>query len=176
MEKKWYIIHVLTGQEEKVKAHIEKKFKQNKIEDKISEVFIPKEKISEVKNGEKKISERRFFPGYILVNIEMDEKTWYLIKGIPGVTGFVGYGAGPVSIKEEEVKGILKKTEEKKEKPTPKVEFETGEGVRIKDGPFTNFTGSIEEIEPEKGKLRVSVSIFGRSTPVELEYWQVEKI
>jgi len=176
MSKNWYIIHTLTGQEERVKAHIEKKFQQEKMQDYVSEVFIPKEKVSEVKDGKKKITERRFFPGYILVNLELNEKTWYIMKGIPGVTGFIGYGSGPVAISEDKVKSILDKTKEKTDRPTPKVEFEIGEGIRIKDGPFTNFTGTIDEIDPNKGKLKASVSIFGRSTPVELEYWQVEKI
>jgi len=176
MAKKWYVIHTLTGQEEKVKTHIKKNFKQENIEDYISEIFIPKEKVSEVKDGKRKISERRFFPGYILVNMELNDKTWYLIKGIPGVTKFIGYGSDPVPVSEKKVDQILKKTEEKTEKPTPKIEFDIGEGVRIKDGPFTNFTGTIDELDPDKWKLRVSVSIFGRSTPVELEYWQVEKI
>lgn len=176
MAKKWYIIHTLTGKEEKVKTHLQKTFRQEEMEDFVEEIFIPKEKVSEVKDGEKKISERRFFPGYVLVNLELNEKVWYLVKGIPGVTGFLGYGSGPVPLSEDKVKQIMDKTEEKAEKPTPKVEFEEGEGVRVKDGPFTNFSGTVDEVDPERGKLRVSVSIFGRSTPVELEYWQVEKI
>jgi transcriptional antiterminator NusG len=176
MSLKWYILHTLTGQEDKVKAHIEKQFEEKNILDCIGEIFIPKEKISEVKNGKKKITERMFFPGYLLINMELNKNTWYLMKEIPGVTGFLGYSEGPVPISEEKVKQILHKTEEKTEKPTPKVEFEIGEAIRVKDGPFTNFNGTIEEIDPGRGKLKASVTIFGRSTPVDLEYWQVEKI
>ncbi|MFH1779415.1 MAG: transcription termination/antitermination protein NusG [Candidatus Omnitrophota bacterium] len=176
MAKKWYVIHAQTGSEEKVKSSIERRVEANNMKDLISQVLIPTEQVSEVKEGKKKISQRKFFPGYMLVEMEMTDETWYLVKNTPGVTGFIGERAKPVALKEEEVQTILKQTEERKVKPAPKVIFEKGESVRVIDGPFTNFNGVIEEINPDKGKLKVSVTIFGRSTPVELEYWQVEKL
>lgn len=176
MAKKWYVIHAQTGSEEKVKSSIERRVEANNMKDFISRVLIPIEQVSEVKEGKKKISQRKFFPGYMLVEMEMTDETWYLVKNTPGVTGFIGERAKPVALKEEEVQTILKQTEERKVKPAPKVIFEKGESVRVIDGPFTNFNGVIEEINPDKGKLKVSVTIFGRSTPVELEYWQVERV
>lgn len=176
MAKKWYVIHAQTGSEEKVKSSIERRVEANNMKDLIAQVLIPTEQVSEVKEGKKKISQRKFFPGYMLVEMEMTDETWYLVKNTPGVTGFIGERAKPVALKEEEVQTILKQTEERKVKPAPKVIFEKGESVRVTDGPFTNFNGVIEEINPDKGKLKVSVTIFGRSTPVELEYWQVEKL
>lgn len=176
MGKNWYVIHTLTGQEEKVKKNILNRMASNNIKEQISQVLIPTEIVSEVKSGKKKISERKFFPGYVLVEMELTDESWYLIKNTPGVTGFVSSGSKPTPLLEEEVKNILKQTEEKKEKPTPKVVFEVGESVRVTDGPFTNFNGTIEEVNPEKGKLKVSVMIFGRPTPVELEYWRVERL
>ena len=174
--KNWYVIHTLTGQEEKVKTNILNRLALSNIKDRVSQVLIPTEVISEVKSGKKKISERKFFPGYVLVEMELTDESWYLIKNTPGVTGFISSGSKPTPLLEEEIKNILKQSEEKKEKPTPKVIFEVGESVRVTDGPFTNFNGAIEEINPEKGKLKVSVMIFGRPTPVELEYWRVERL
>jgi transcriptional antiterminator NusG len=176
MAKKWYVIHTQTGQEEKVKAGIESRIEASSLQNKISNILVPTEKISEVKEGKRRVSQRKFFPGYVLVEMELDEQTWYLIKSTPGVSGFIGSGDRPLPLKESEIKAIIRQTEEKKEKPKPKVVFEKGEAVRIKEGPFTNFSGVIEEVNPDKQKLRVMVSIFGRSTPVELEYWQVERI
>lgn len=176
MGKNWYVIHTLTGQEEKVKKNILNRMASNNIKEQISQVLIPTEIVSEVKSGKKKISERKFFPGYVLVEMELTDESWYLIKNTPGVTGFVSSGSKPTPLLEEEIKNILKQTEEKKEKPTPKVVFEVGESVRVTDGPFTNFNGTIEEVNPEKGKLKVSVMIFGRPTPVELECWRVERL
>jgi transcription termination/antitermination protein NusG len=176
MEKHWYVMHVLTGQEEKVKANILSRLELSDLKDKISQVFIPTEVVSEVKSGKKRISERKFFPGYVLVEMELTDESWYLIKNTPGVTGFISSGDKPTPLLNEEVKNILKQSEEKKEKPMPKVTFNQGENVRIKEGPFTNFNGIIEELNPARGKLKVSVMIFGRSTPVELEYWQVERL
>ena len=166
----------MTGQEEKVKTNILNRLALSNIKDRVSQVLIPTEVISEVKSGKKKISERKFFPGYVLVEMELTDESWYLIKNTPGVTGFISSGSKPTPLLEEEIKNILKQSEEKKEKPTPKVIFEVGESVRVTDGPFTNFNGAIEEINPEKGKLKVSVMIFGRPTPVELEYWRVERL
>ena len=176
MAKHWYVIHTQTGHEDKVKINIQKRLKEESLQDLIAQILIPTEKVSEVKGGKKKISFRKFFPGYVLVEMELTDKLWYLIKATPGVTGFIGPRARPQPLKEKEIKNILRQTEEKREKPTPKVVFEKGEGVRVNDGPFTNFNGIVEEVNPGKGKLKVTVSIFGRATPVELEYWQVEKI
>lgn len=176
MAKKWYVIHTQTGFEEKIKLNIEKRAKEKSMKELISQILIPTEKVSEVKAGKKKISFRKFFPGYVLMEMELTDKLWYLIKTTPGVTGFIGPRARPQALKEQEIKNILRQTQEKREKPTPKVIFEKGEGIRVIDGPFTNFNGAVEEINPSKGKLKVTVSIFGRATPVELEYWQVEKI
>jgi transcriptional antiterminator NusG len=176
MAKKWYVIHTQTGQEDRVKIELENKIKQGMLSEYVSRVLVPKETISEVRSGKKKISERKFFPGYLLVEMELNEATWYLLKTLSGVIGFLGSGAQPVALENEEVEAILKQSEDKKERPVPKVIFEAGENVRIKDGPFMNFTGTIEEVFPEKGRIKVTVSIFGRATPVELEFWQVEKI
>ncbi len=177
MAKKWYVVHTLTGKEEQVKASLEAQVKSENLEHLISRILIPTEKVSEItKQGKKRITKRHYFPGYILIEMELTDKVWYLIKNIPGVTGFIGAGKKPIPLEEEEIKSILRQTEERKEKPVPKVVFEKNETIRIKEGPFTNFNGVIEEVYPEKGKLKVSVSIFGRSTPVELDYWQVERI
>lgn len=175
MTKRWYVVHTQTGYEEKIKVNIEKHVKENSMQDFISQILIPTEKVSEVRAGKKKISFRKFFPGYVLIEMELTDKLWYLIKTTPGVTGFIGPRARPQPLKEQEIKSILRQTEEKREKPTPKVIFKKDEGVRVVDGPFTNFNGIVEEINPNKGKLKITVSIFGRATPVELEYWQVEK-
>ncbi len=142
----------------------------------INKIVIPTEQISEVRSGKKRITQRRFFPGYVLVEMELDDRTYSFIKGIPGVTGFIGLGKKPMPLSPVEVDNILKRTEETKVKPSPKVIFEKGEQLRVKEGPFMNFNGTIEDIYPEKGKIKVSIPIFGRSTPVELEYWQVEKV
>ena len=174
--KLWYVIHTLTGQEEKVRSALQRIVDSAESQGAVSQVLVPMEKISEVKAGKKKISERRVFPGYVLVQMALSDETWYLIKSTPGVAGFVGSGVRPVPLREEEVAQILQAAQEKMEKPIPKVIFEKGEGVRITEGPFNNFNGTVEEINPEKGKLKVMVTIFGRSTPVELEYWQVEKV
>ncbi len=177
MAKKWYVVHTLTGKEEQVKASLEAQVKSENLDHLISRILIPTEKVSEItKQGKKRITKRHYFPGYILMQMELTDKVWYLIKNIPGVTGFIGAGKKPIPLEEEEIKSILRQTEERKEKPVPKGVFEKNETIRIKEGPFTNFNGVIEEVYPEKGKLKVSVSIFGRSTPVELDYWQVERI
>ncbi|MBN1871695.1 MAG: transcription termination/antitermination factor NusG [Candidatus Omnitrophica bacterium] len=176
MAKRWYVIHTQTGCEDKVKTSIETRSETSNLKDLVSQVMVPTEKVSEVKEGKKKISTRKFFPGYVLVEMELTDETWYLIKNTPGVSGFIGSGRKPVPLQQEEVDAILKQTELAKEKPIPKVAFEKGEGVRVLEGPFTNFNGTIEEINPVKGKLKVTISIFGRATPVELEYWQVEKL
>lgn len=176
MAKRWYVIHTQTGYEDKVKSNLEKKIQQDGLGHLISQVMVPTEQISEIRAGKKRISQRKFFPGYVLVEMEFNEETWRLIKGVPGVTRFIGAGSRPVPLQEEEVKNILKQAETAKEKPIPKVVFEKGEAVKIVEGPFINFNGTVEEVNPAKGKLTVLVSVFGRSTPLELEYWQVEKI
>lgn len=176
MAKRWYVLHTQTGYEDKVKTSIETRAEASNFKHLVSQVLVPTEKVSEVKEGKKRISTRKFFPGYVLVEMELTDETWYLIKNTPGVSGFIGSGRRPVPLQENEINVILKQTEIAKEKPTPKVVFEKGEGVRVLDGPFTNFNGTIEEVNPAKGKLKVTISIFGRATPVELEYWQVEKV
>jgi transcriptional antiterminator NusG len=174
--KNWYVVHTQTGLEEKVKTVLEKKITSESMQDLVSSVIIPTEQISEVRAGKKKISQRKFFPGYLLVEMELDEKSYLFVKNTPGVTGFIGLGRKPMPLPQTEVDNILKRTKETEAKPSPKIVFEKGEQVRVTEGPFVNFNGTIEEIHPEKGKVKVSVSIFGRSTPVELEYWQVEKV
>ena len=174
--KKWYIIHTLTGAEEKVKANLEKKAKAFGMEDIIDKVVIPKEQVTEVRMGKKKVLERKFFPGYVLVHMEMNDDSWLFVKKMPGISAFIGPARKPTPISEEEVEKIMQRAQETKEKPSPKVSFEKGETVRVIEGPFINFNGVVDEVNLEKGKLKVSISIFGRTTPVELEFWQVEKI
>ena len=174
--KQWYIIHTQTGQELKVKTSLEGKIQQELAGGRISRVLVPTEKVAEVRGGKKRITERKFFPGYLLVEMEMTDESWHLVRTTPGVTGFIGAGRRPVCLSDEEVAEILRQTEERKDKPTPRVTFQKGEGVRVIEGPFTNFTGVIEEVNTARGKLRVLVSIFGRQTPVELEFWQVERL
>lgn len=182
MEKQWFVLHTLSGQEGKVRESIERRTKIEEMQDYIGEVLIPTEKVSEVKRGKKSTTTRKFYPGYVLINVRLYDgdalcdKTWYFIQSTPGIIppGFIG-GDRPVPLRDEEVETIKAQSEEKSDKAKPKVSFEAGETVKINDGPFLNFTGVIEEIDPERGKLKVSVSIFGRSAPVELEYWQVER-
>ncbi|MDD5594624.1 MAG: transcription termination/antitermination protein NusG [Candidatus Omnitrophica bacterium] len=174
--KNWYVVHTQTGAEDKVKTLLESRVTSQGLNETISQVVIPTEQVSEVRSGKKRISQRKFFPGYLIVEMELNEQTYLLIKTTPGVTGFIGLGKKPMALPQAEVDNILKRTEDTQAKPSPKTIFEKGEQVRVTEGPFVNFNGTIEEIHPEKGKLKVSVSIFGRSTPVELEYWQVEKI
>lgn len=177
MAHKWYVIHTQTGKEESVKKSLERQLDRNPdCKQFVKSVFIPTEKVSEVRGGEKNISERKFFPGYLLVEMELNDKSWYLVKNTPGVTGFVGSKTKPVALGDDEVSEIMEQTKEAKAKPVPKVMFEAGEVVRVKDGPFKNFSGTIEETNLEKGKIKVMISIFGRATPVDLEAWQVEKM
>lgn len=177
MEKKWYVIHTQTGYEEKVRKNLEKRLNENPDQKEfISEIMIPTEQIAEIRGKKKRISTRKFFPGYILVQMELNDKTWYFIKNTSGVTGFVGSKSRPIPLSDSEIERILKQSEMTKEKPVPKVLFEKGEPVRVKDGPFTNFNGVIEDTQPAKGKVKVNISIFGRATPVELEAWQIEKV
>jgi transcriptional antiterminator NusG len=180
-EFQWFVLHTLSGQEQKVKDSLEKRLKVEEMDDLIKEVLIPTEKVAEVKRGKKTTSTRKFYPGYILVHMkllddknQLVERSWYFVRVTPGLIGFVG-GERPVPLKPDEVENILAQIQERQDKVAPKVAFETGETVKITDGPFQNFTGVIEEVDAARGKLKISVSIFGRSTPVELEYWQVER-
>jgi len=177
----WFVLHTLSGQERKAKESIEKRVKTEEVEDLVYEVLLPTEKVSEVKRGQKRTLSRMFYPGYLLLNMQLldeenklIERAWYFVRDTPGVIGFVG-GDRPVPLRPDEVDNILSQIEEKQSKVAPKVMYEPGETVKVTDGPFLNFTGIIEEIDPGRGKLKISVSIFGRSTPVELEYWQVER-
>jgi len=174
--KNWYVVHTQTGSEEKVKTLLESRVIAQGIGDLINKVVIPTEQVSEVRSGKKRISQRKFFPGYLLVEMDLDERAYIMIKTTPGVTGFIGLGKKPMPLPQAEVDNILRRTEDTQVKPSPKTVFEKGEQVRITEGPFVNFNGTIDEIHPEKGKLKVSVLIFGRCTPVELEYWQVERV
>ncbi len=174
--KNWYVVHTQTGLEDRVRTVLMSSAPSHGLKDDITKVVIPTEQISEVRSGKKRVSERRYFPGYILVEMDLNDRTYSFVKTIPGVTGFLGAGKKPIPLPPGEVDNILKRTEETKLKPSPKTIFDKGEQIRVKEGPFLNFNGTIDDIHPEKGKLKVSISIFGRSTPVELEYWQVEKV
>ncbi len=176
MEKNWYVVHTYSGFEKKVKDAIEERIKSLGLQDRISKILIPTEEVIEIKGGEKKVSTKKFYPGYILIEMEMDDDTWHLVKSTPKVTGFVGGGTSPAPLTTEELETIVKQIEVGATLPKVKVQFRRGENVRIIDGPFTNFTGIIDDINPDHGKLRVLVSIFGRETPVELDFLQVERV
>jgi len=174
IEKKWYVVHTLSGQEYRVKETLQGTIEANGMQEIIPEILIPTENVSEVKGGKKTVTTRKFFPGYILIRMAFTNETWSIIKHTSGVIGFVGSGS-PVPLRDSEIEDILQQIEAKKESVKPKISFQKGEGIRIIDGPFANFSGVVDEIYPERGKLKVMSSIFGRLTPVELEYWQVEK-
>lgn len=174
MSKKWYGVHTYSGFENKVRLNLFERIKNEGMEEYFENILIPSETVVELKKGEKKTSSRKFFPGYILVKMELTDDTWHIVKETSKVTGFVG-GNTPFPIPDEEVGKITRRMEEGAEKPRPKVLFEVGETVRVVDGPFLNFSGVVEDVKPDKGKLRVTVTIFGRATPVELEFMQVEK-
>ena len=174
--KQWYVVHSYSGFENKVKASIEQRAKVFGLEEQIPRVIVPTEEVVEIKRGQKKITPQKFFPGYVLVEMEMNDETWHLVKSTPKVTGFVGSGLRPAPLPQEEVDEILYQMEVGAEKPKPKSVFQKGDKVRVIEGPFLNFTGAIDDLNPERGKLKVMVAIFGRLTPVELEYYQVERI
>jgi transcriptional antiterminator NusG len=181
MRSQWFVIHTLSGQEQKVKESIEKRIKPEEMGDYVKEVLVPMEKVVEVRNQKKTVSTRKLWPGYVFIdmvlldeNNRIIEQPWYFIKETPGVIGFVG-GEPPTPTPAEEVESIKNQISASEEHEKPKVSFDVGETVKINNGPFLNFSGVIEEVEPERGKLKVTVNIFGRNTPVELEYWQVEK-
>jgi transcriptional antiterminator NusG len=174
--KRWYVVHAYSGFEKSVKKALVERITRAGMQDKFGQVLVPVEEVIEMKGGQKSISERKFFPGYVLVEMDMDDDSWHLVKSTPKVTGFVGgTGNKPTPISEKEVDKIMQQMQEGVDKPRPKVLFEVGEMVRVKEGPFADFNGSVEEVNYEKSRLRVSVTIFGRATPVELEFSQVEK-
>jgi transcriptional antiterminator NusG len=174
--KKWYVVHTYSGFEQKVKAALDERVRALKMEERIGEVVVPVERVQELgKSGERKVSSRKFFPGYIFVNMALDDETWHIVKNTPKVTGFVGHATTPPEVPESEVMAIRQQMEEGALRPKPKVLFEVGEAVKVVNGPFQDFNGTVEEVRPEKGKVRVLISIFGRATPVELEFVQVEK-
>jgi transcriptional antiterminator NusG len=176
MSKRWYVVHVYSGMEKSVHKAMLERIERAGLQNYFGQVLVPSEEVIESKGGQKSISERRIFPGYVLVEMELTDETWHVIKNTPRVTGFLG-GSGnrPSPISEKEVAKILSQMEEGVERPRPKVQFEVGEMVRVKEGPFADFNGNVEEVNYEKSKVRVSVAIFGRSTPVELDFSQVEK-
>ncbi|MEX1198568.1 MAG: transcription termination/antitermination protein NusG [Pseudohongiellaceae bacterium] len=176
MAKRWYVVHAYSGYEKKVKIALSERIALSGMEDLFGEVLVPTEEVLEMRSGQKRKSERKFFPGYVLVQMELNDDTWHLVKETPRVMGFIGGKPdNPAPITDREADRILQRLEEGQDKPTHKVVYEPGEMVRVIDGPFNDFTGTVEEVNYEKSRLRVAVLIFGRSTPVELEFGQVEK-
>ncbi|HID45693.1 MAG TPA: transcription termination/antitermination protein NusG [Chromatiaceae bacterium] len=176
MAKRWYVVHAFSGYEAKVKASLEERIERFGMQEFFGEILVPTEEVVEMRGGQQRRSERKFFPGYVLVNLELTDETWHLVKDTPQVLGFIGGTEDkPAPITQREADAILQRVQEGSEKPRPKVLFEPGEVVRVIDGPFNDFNGVVEEVDYDKSRLKVSVSIFGRSTPVELEFGQVEK-
>ena len=175
--KRWYVVHAFSGMEKSVAKAIQERIDRADMQQYFGQILVPVEEVVEIRGGQKAISERRFFPGYVLVEMEMNDETWHLIKNTNKVTGFVGgSGSKPTPISQAEVDKIMAQMQEGVEKPRPKILFEVGEVVRVKEGPFTDFNGTVEEVNYEKSRIQVAVLIFGRSTPVELEFSQVEKV
>jgi transcriptional antiterminator NusG len=172
-EPQWYVVHAYSGHEEKVKKNLEKRIESMDMHDRILEVLVPMEDEIEIKDGKRRHVQKRIFPGYILVRMILDDESWYVVRNTPGVTSFVGSGNKPVPLSEKDVSRIQKA---QKKEPVIRVEFQVGESVRVVDGPFTDFHGKVDEINPERGKLKVLVNMFGRETPVELDLLQVEKV
>lgn len=176
MAHRWYVLHVYSGFERKVADSIREQAAAMGMEDLIPEVLVPTEEVVEVRRGQKVSSERKFFPGYVLIQMELNDESWHLVKNTPKVTGFLGGRGRPVPISEREAQNMLRQVQEGVERPKPSITYEIGEQVRVADGPFMSFNGVVEEVDEERARLKVAVSIFGRSTPVELEYTQVEKL
>jgi len=176
-EKKgeWYVVHTYSGYENKIKVDLAKRVESMNMQDKIFHVIIPEEQEVEFKGGKKKITTKRVFPGYVIVNMIMDDESWYVVHHTPGVTGFVGSGTKPIPLQEEEITKILRRMGLVEQKPRI-IDIEVGENVRVKNGPFENFEGTVKELLPDRGKVRVSISMFGRETPVELDYEQIDKL
>lgn len=176
MAARWYVINVYSGFEKKVAQSIREQAVQKGLEDSFEDISVPTEEVIEVRRGQKVSAERKFFPGYVLVKMEMNDQTWHLVRNTPKVTGFLGSRDKPMPISDAEAARILRQVQEGIERPKPSVSFEIGEEVKVKEGPFESFTGHVEEVDEERARLKVAVSIFGRATPVELEYAQVEKV
>ena len=176
VNKSWYVIHTYSGFEQKVKISLEEQFERSSSREALGEIIIPVEDVVEVRKGKKKVSSRKFFPGYILISVDMSRDIWYMIKNTAKVTGFLGSGGKPVPLSEDEVKTIKGQISGETSQPKPKFSFEKGESVRVVEGPFINFNGTVDEVNQSKGKVRVMVSIFGRATPVELEFPQIERV
>ena len=176
MSMRWYVVHVYSGFENQVKRLLKERIERSGLEDEFGDVLVPTEEVVEMRDGQKRRSDRKFFPGYVLVQMEMNDDTWHLVKAVPKVMGFIGGSSDrPAPISDREADAILQRVQDGVDKPRPKVLFEPGEAVRVIDGPFNDFNGVVEEVNYEKSRMRVAVTIFGRSTPVELEFGQVEK-
>ncbi len=175
MAMRWYIIHVYSGFERKVEQAIREQAQIKGLADRFEEVMVPSEEVIEMRRGQKVTSDRKFFPGYVLVKVDLDDESWHLVKNTPKVTGFLGAGGRPVPISDAEAERIINQVKDGVERPKPLISFEVGEAVRVCDGPFASFNGLVEEVDDERSRVKVAVTIFGRATPVELEYAQVEK-
>jgi transcriptional antiterminator NusG len=175
MAERWYVVQTYSGYENRVKAWLEERIKHEQLESKFGDILVPTEEVVEMRSGQKRKSDRKFFPGYVLVQMDMDEEAWYLVRSVPKVLGFIGGGDKPTPISDKEAEKIMQRIAAGVDKPQPKHTFEPGEVVRVTEGPFADFNGVVEEVNYEKSRLRVAVLIFGRSTPVELEFGQVEK-
>lgn len=176
MAKRWYIVHTYSGFEQKVKSSLEERIKAAGKSEYFGQILVPTEKVVELVKGERRSSSRKFYPGYILVQMELNDETWHLVRHTPKVTGFIGSQEKPIPLSDEEAQAIIQQMEEGAQKPRPKYQFEKGDEVRVVDGPFASFNGVVDQVIPEKGKVRVLVTIFGRSTPVELDFVQVHRL
>ena len=177
MAKKWYVVHAYSGFEKNVQKTLKERIERESMQDYFGQILVPVEEVVDIKNGKRSLSERKFFPGYVLVEMEMTDDSWHLVKSTPRVTGFIGGTANrPLPIMQREVDSIMQQIQTNGERPKPKVEFEVGQRIRVNDGPFADFNGVVDEVNYERNKLRVSVQIFGRETPVELDFTQVEKV